>query len=252
MGKQKYKQKQNPPSAYVLLSGAWYNFHGFVDRFSGKWNTLIGPRQEENLLSFIAESMVVRCAFSPAPLAEQTLSNDAKRSFLWPGASERIALHAAHIFVTVVPGIREKKDAIAAHRLLSKTVSALLEADNAIGVWLSPGVLEKNHYVKTAKALIGDALPTDLWVHIDAWENSDGLSLATFGMNKFDKPEFEIIESKKNFIDCYYHLKQIVEYTIRQNAAVRNGTISAGETATSKISLSKGVFASGTTAKIDY
>ena len=255
----KSKQKsQQPelPSACVLLSSPWYDFSRFTDRFENKWDITIGPHWEENLLGLIADGMVVRCVFHPAPVPEQTLQRDAKRSFLWSDARARAASHVAHILVTVIPDIKpgqKKKGPVAAHRLLSKVVSSILESDNAIGVYLNPGVLEKNHYIKVAKTLIGDTLPVELWVHIDAWESAEGFSLATFGMNKFNKNEFEILESKKNFIDCYYHLKQIVDYTITRDITFKDGEMIGEEPhAYSKITLSDGVFVSGTSIKIDY
>ena len=252
-GKRKSKEKPELPSARVLLSSAWYDFGAFVDRFEGKWNYTIGPYWEENLFAFIADGMVVRCDFCPAPVAEQTLERDARRSFLWSDAKTRTASHTAYILVSVISDAVKKKDPITAHRLLSKTVSGLLESDNAIGVWLNPGLLEKSHYIKAAKALVGDTLPTELWVHIDAWESAEGFSLATFGMKRFHKNEFEILNSKKNFIDCYYHLKQIIDNTLSRNITFKDGdTIGGDDHTRSRLTLSKGVFAPGITLKIEY
>jgi len=254
MEKLKKRVKEENPAydllcASVMLNKVEYDFGAVIKRFEAKWDLDIGPFTEENFLGFIVQGMIVCCTFFKEPISDPALKENVKSDFLWQDAETLVASHAAYILVSVM----NQKDQLSAHGLFSKVISSLLESENAIGVYQAPSFFEKSYYIKSAEILLDNKLPTELWVHIHASEAADGFNFATCGMQKFQKNELEIIETKKNFIEAYYYLREIITYTILNDISFNDGeTIAPNEFMKNTITVSEGVLTGGMTIKIDY
>jgi len=240
------------PVANILLESSHYSFNFFVEQFTKKWQAHVNPYREENRLGIIVDGRVIGCVFDPKPLAESAMVQDARDNVLWPDAEACVLRHKAHLKVAMT----REGDPIAAHVALTKVMYCLLRQKNVLGAYLKPGLFEPEYYIKCAENLSVKRLPTELWVHINqiGFDRDDGYSFFTSGMNKFGKNEFEIIETKTNFIDAYYTLKELVRYAIENDVVFKDGdTIKAegGEGVKVSVSISKGVMMKGQTIKIN-
>lgn len=236
------------PIVNILLESASYTFDFFVDHFRKKWQLTFSPCREENSLGMIIENMVVGCVFVPFPIVENALIQSARDNVLWPEAEAVVTKHKAHLKVTLA----RESDPVSAHILLSKVVYSLLHQKNVVGVYYSPGLFEPAYYIKCAENLTAKKLPTELWVHINqiGFNTEEGFSFFTSGMNNFNKKEFEIVDTKTNFIDAYYFLKELIKFTIENNVNYKDGDIAGIEDNKTPLSVSKGVRVKGPTIKI--
>jgi len=203
------------PVVYILLDGAGYSFDIFIDNFRKKWQLQFEPHREEDSLGMIIDGRIVGCTIVPYPIVESALIKYARENMFWPEAEACVAKHKAHLKVAIA----REGDPVAAHTLLSKVIYSLLQQRNALCVYLKPGLIEPSYYIKCAEELVKKKLPTELWVHINSTgsETGDSFSFNTVGMNKFGKKEFEIKNTKKNFIDAYYCLKEQIKATIEND-----------------------------------
>ena len=239
------------PVASVLLESPQYAFDFFIEHFIKKWQVAVNPYREENRLGMIVDGRVFGCMLVAAPLSDSALSQDARDNVLWPDAEQNVSKHKAHLQVAMT----REGDPIAAHVALTKVMYGLLRQKNVLGAYLRPGLFEPEYYVKSAENIAVKKLPTELWVHINqlGFDKGEGYSFFTTGMDKFGKSEFEIIETKANFIDAYYSLKELIRYTIENDAVFKDGdTIKAeGDGSNVAVSISKGVKVKGQTIKIN-
>ena len=168
---------------------------------------------------------------------------------LWPEAKERVSKHTARLAVTLTGESAPVSD----HILLTKVVHSLLEQKSAIGVFLEPGLFESSYYVERAEGILDGDLPTELWVHINAPDFGEGetFTFYTTGMRKFEKEEFEIIETKKNFIDAYYFLKELIKYTIKNDMKYKDGDVIGTEENKISLSVTGGVNVNGMSVMIN-
>jgi len=238
------------PVVNILLEGAQYSFDLFAEQFQKTWQYSVSPYRDGRLFGIIVEGMIVGCALVPSQVADQALLQSARDSVLWPDAEAAVARHNAHLIVALA----REKDPVSSHILFSKVICSLLHQRNVVGVYLRPGLFEPAYYIKCADGLLEGKLPTELWVDINAlgFDKDEGYTFFTNGMHKFGKMEFEILESKNNFIDTYYLLKELVKHTIANDVTYKNGdTVGAKDGVKNALSISKGVKIKGTTIKID-
>ena len=237
------------PVADILLDDNNYAFSFFIDHFKKKWQLDCEPFRDENSLGMIIDDRVIGCAFVPQQVTESALVQSARENVLWTEAEAGIAKHKSHLKVAMT----KEGDPVAAHILFSKIIYSLLQQKNVIGVYLRPGLFEPSYYIKYAEELTRKMLPTELWVHINSidYDKEEGFSFFTTGMTKFGKKEFEITETKKNFIDAYYFLKELIKHTIENNVTFKHGdTVGTDETKI-PLSVSKGVKVKDHTIKIN-
>jgi len=233
----------------VLLDSTQYGYESLADRFIKKWQLPFDPYKDKDSIGFIIDGRVIGCSYVPYPIVENDLFNSARENVLWPEAESCVTKHRAHLKVTMT----REGDPVTAHILFTKFVSCLLQQRTVTGIYLRPGLLEPSYYIRCAEELVRKKLPTELWVHINSinFDKEEGFSFYTTGMSKFGKKEFEITETKKNFIDAYYLLKELVKHTLENNKDIKNGdTIGADENRTS-LTVSKGVKVKGTSVKIN-
>jgi len=214
------------PIGYVLLDGAQYNFDMFASQFETTWNCRVGPYRDGSFFGFIKDGMIVGCTLVPSPVSDPALKEAAKESVMWSEAEYCVSKHSAHLLVA----LDREKDPVASHSLFSKVIYSMLHQRNVTGVYFKPGLFEPAYYIKCAEALLSGKLPTELWVHINSYGfGKDGAStFFTLGMTKFGKKEFEIIETKNNFVDTYYTLKELVKSAITGEADLSSYTVSKG------------------------
>ena len=238
--------------AKVLLESDQYDFGFFVEQFAKKWQIRVSPHREENRLGIIADGRVVGCELVHTPVTESALTQSARDNVLWPEAEFRVSKHKAHLKVAIT----REGDPVGAHVVFTKVIYNLVREKNVLGVYLAPGLFEPEYYIKCAEGLTVKKLPTELWVHINqvGFEKGENYSFFTTGMEKFGKKEFEIVETKTNFIDAYYSLKELIKYTIENDVAFKDGDTlktAEGSEGDVDVSVSKGVLIKGTTIKID-
>ena len=237
------------PVVNILLESANYSFDFFIDLFRKNWQLPFSPYHEENSLGMIIENMVVGCTLIPFPIVENALIQSARDNVLWPEAELCVSKHKAHLKVALT----REPDPVSAHILLSKVVYSLLHQRNVLGAYYSPSLFEPAYYIKCAENLAAKKLPTELWVHINqtGFDAEEGFSFYTTGMNKFGKKEFEIVETKTNFIDAYYFLKELIKHTIENDVDYKDGDTAGVEDNKTPLSVSKGVKVKGMTIKLE-
>ena len=238
------------PIAEILLESSNFAFDFFIEQFVKKWQIRISPCREEDRLGLIVDGRVIGCALVPTPLSDGSMTQEAKDNVLWPEAESCVMKHKARLQVAIT----REGEPVAAHVAFTKVLYNLLRDKSALGIYLRPGLFEPEYYIKCAESLTLRKLPTELWVHINqiGFEQDSGYSFFTTGMNKFGKNEFEIVDTKTNFIDAYYSLKELVKHTIENDVSYRDGdAVSAeGMDGKARASVSKGIRVKGTTVKI--
>ena len=237
------------PVGHIMLDGPQYNFELFASQFQTTWNRRIGFYRDGNFYGFISDGMVVGCALVPTPVPDPALKEIAKESVMWSLAEHNVAKHTVHLMVT----LDREKGPVASHSLLSKVIYSMLHQRNVMGVYFKPGLFEPDYYIKCAEALLSGKLPTELWVHINSYgfDKSGSSTFFTYGMTKFGKKEFEIIDTKNNFVDTYYLLKDLIKRTIAEDIDFKNGDFTGPEGgAKIPLTVSKGKNIKGETIKI--
>jgi len=238
------------PVACILLEGANYNFGLFAEQFQKTWQYNTGPYRDGRTFGMIVDGMIIGCALIPSPVTDPALLQSARDSVLWPEAEICVSKHNAHLLVTLT----REKGPIPANVLLTKVIYCLLRQKNVTGVYLRPGLFEPAYYIKCAEPLFAEKLPTELWVHINSigFDKNEGFTFYTSGMNQFGKPEFEILETRSNFIDTYYMLKELIRVTITSDAHYKDGdTVKSPDGGKFSLSVSNGVKAKGPAIKIN-
>jgi len=232
----------------ILLDSNQYSFDAFFDRFGKKWPLSFHPYRDKDAFGMIINDKVIGCALVPFPIVESGLVYNARENVLWPDAEACVSKHKAHLQITM----SREGDPVSAHILFTKVIYSLLQQRTVVGVYLRPGLFDPSYYIKCAEEIAKGKLPTELWVHINSlnFEKEEGFSFYTIGMSKFGKKEFEIPETKKNFIDAYYALKELIKHAIENNIDFKNGDAIGTEDKKTTLSVSKGVKIKGTTIKI--
>ena len=247
----KSKQKTfNMPIAHILLDGANYNFDLFFEHFQKRWGFPgIVPHRDKDSVGFIIDGVIVGCKFTPSPISAPALVQHARDCVIWPGAEKYVSLHNAHLTVALA----REKNSIDSHILFSKVIDGLLNQKNALGVYIAPGLFESAYYIKHAEVLLSEKLPTDLWVHINCLglEKDNGFSFYTSGMNKFEKKEFEMIETvQRDFIDAYYFIKKLINYAIENDIDFKSGDTVGSDDFKTVLTVSKGIHLKDASVKI--
>jgi hypothetical protein len=242
------KESAEIPFVNILLEDAQFGFDLFVTQFEQTWLQRVGPVRDDGFFGIIVDGMTLGCVLIPTPIADTALIKSAVDNLLWSEAELQIPRHSARLEVAIA----RVKDPVAAHVLLSKVVYNMLHQRNVIGAYIPPALFEPAYYIKCAEVLLANKLPTELWVHIHSIgrEKEEGFTFYTSGMVRFGKKEFEIVKTKNNYLDSYYMLKELLQHTIENNVAFKNGDTVGPEGGKSYLSISDGVNIKGESIKI--
>lgn len=237
----------------ILLNTTHIDWDAFKRQFTEDWDIDISAESpNEDCLVFTVDWLCVSCMFIPVPVPNNEAVLYAKNNCTWQEAVEVASSHQAHVIVSILDPLHTA-DVIECLLLHTKVVSSLLKLDNAIGVYQSPTVLSPELYIHEAQRIYQGALPILTWVYIGLYQDEDGVSGFTSGLDKFGKDEIEIIGSQQEVYQIYDMLASIAAYVIQNNVKLKDGeTIGMGPEQKLKITRSKGVAMNGESLKIAF
>jgi hypothetical protein len=150
-------------------------------------------------LRFDYAGMAATVGLSDLPVPWPEVGAACKASRMWPGASDALRGHVAHVLVSLGSG---GKDLVDKQMRLTELVAAAVDdlADHAAGVyWRTAGLThEPDSFIAMAKEMTREALPLELWVDFRLSANPDRtFNLATTGLTRLGQPELEVRSAKR-------------------------------------------------------
>ncbi len=172
-------------------------------------------------MTFAIDGMRGALAVVPMPIPGGELDGPAATSWLWPDAQEEIGRVTAHV-VTWVSGAGPQVDA---HRHLTRLVSAVLRATDALGVyWGAAGqVIRADVFDGVAHESEHGSLPVMLWVDFRAFVENGRSALFTVGLGAFGLMELEIAPSEREVGELRELAVGVASYLIEHGPVVGDG-----------------------------
>jgi hypothetical protein len=125
------------------------------------------------------------------PIPWDTLSGACDAAWYWPDAKGTLRPHSAHLTIRAES---TEQNAIALMLSLTRVVAAVLEAGDALGVYL-PGaqqVHKRDDFVSEARSASPELLPLYLWLRFSLSQEDDGsTTLCTTGLADLEQMEVE-------------------------------------------------------------
>lgn len=233
---------------FVLLEGFDYNFNKLKLNLKNEWGIEIKDSAEEDTIAFNVDDMLIACSFVPEPIPDHEVESHYKDNWMWEDAEKKVSKHRSHVIISILNG----KDNIERHKIFTKIASSILVEDEAIAVYMSPMIIEKETYRCLAKELKLGKLLVLLWVYIGIARDKNGISAYTLGLNHFKKKEVEILNSLRECEEIFEFLLRIVGEIIKNDINVEKGSFyKIGKNGFS-FKVSSGIFVSGKSLKITY
>jgi hypothetical protein len=173
-------------------------------------------------MTFTINGMRGAVAVVPMPIPEGELDGPVATSWLWPDAQEEIERVTAQV-VTWVSGAGPQVDA---HRHLTRLVSAVVRATDALGVyWGAAGqVVRADVFDGVAhKCDEDDSLPVVLWVDFRVFVEDGRSALFTVGLTAFGLMELEIAPSGREVGELREFALNVATYLIEQGPVLGDG-----------------------------
>ncbi|NDV96277.1 DUF4261 domain-containing protein [Dysgonomonas sp. 521] len=252
-------QESTPANSVILAmplfrNGESYNIEKVIEHLKTFWKLNIGDTENTNneTAVFDIDEQMVAIAAMPAPVPWEEIEEVASYNYLWPNAAEELEDHTSHAIVTVLSG---EQSPVERYSLLSKMLCSILMTSNCVGIYQGNQTLlvSKDYYLNCIDDLKTGEIPVPIWLYIGIRPNEDKtVSLYTYGLSNFGKPEIEIINSKMETTDLYDFMLNITSYIIGSNVTLKDGeTIGYGADHKVPIKLSKGVYLDGQTLKME-
>lgn len=252
-------QELTPANSVILAMPLFKNSEGYdiekvIEHLRTFWNLNIGDTENTNneTAVFDIDGQMVAIATMPAPVPTEELEEVASYNYLWPNAAEELKDHTAHAIVTVLSG---EQSPVERYSLLSKILCSILMTSNCVGIYQGSQTLlvSRDYYLNCIEDLQTGEVPVPIWIYIGIRPNENKtVSLYTYGLTDFGKPEIEIINSKMETTDLYDFMLNITSYIIGSNVTLRDGeTIGYNADHKVPINLSKGVHLDGQTLKME-
>ena len=186
------KKKKRLPDiivGFVLLESLSYDFNKLKINLKKEWKIEIKDTAEEDTIAFNVENMLIACSFVPEPIPNHEIESHYKDNWMWQDAEKKVSKHKSHVIISILNGTNN----IERYKIFTKIASSILAEEEAIAVYMSPMIIEKETYRCLAKELKIGKLPILLWIYIGITNSQNGISVYTLGLNHFKKKEVEII-----------------------------------------------------------
>lgn len=186
-------------------------------------------QQGPGAMTLRLDGMTAALGVMPAPIPGGELDGPAATSWLWPNATEQIPRIGAHVVVWVSGPGRP----IDAHQHLTRLVTAVIQATDALGVYCGAAgqVIRADVFDGLAHDYHPDRLPVMLWIDFRAFLEQGRSSLFTAGMTEFGLMELEIPRSDKAPGELREFAMNLAAYLIRQGPVIGDGhTVGSSET----------------------
>ena len=245
------KKKKRLPDiivGFVLLENFSYDFNKLKINLKNEWGIEIKDTADEDTIAFNVDDMLIACSFVPEVIPEHEVESHYKDNWMWEDAEKKVSKHKSHIIISILNG----KDNIERYKTFTKIASSILAVDEAIAVYMSPMIIEKETYRCLAKELKLGKLPILLWVYIGIIKKQNTVSVYTLGLNHFKKKEIEILNSLSGCEEVFEFILGIANEIIKNDINVeRGGFFKIGEKVLS-YKVSSGIFVNGRSLKITY
>jgi hypothetical protein len=172
-------------------------------------------------MTFTIDGMTAALAIMPTPIPGGELDGPAAASWLWPKATEDIERVAAHVIVSVSgPGKPAE-----AHLRLTRLVSAVIKATDALGVYMGSAgqVIKADVFAELAHVYEAEQLPVLLWISLQVFVDDDKSSLFTVGMGEFGLMDLEIAKSSKRVGQIRELAMNLATYLIVEGPVIGDG-----------------------------
>lgn len=241
---------------FVLLSAPEFDVENFRFVLKEDWGLECPeepehPESKQDAIVFEIDDMMVTVGLMDMPVPDGEAEYWANSNFMTREKSVAAAKnHKAHLLVAVLGGESKSRKA---GELFVKIACACLKAPNALGIYDCGTVWLPEHFNQMAMVMKEGELPLGNLVFVGLYQDEQGVSSWTSGLNSFGKDELEVVESSRPASEVYDFMLDISAYILEEGAILRDGE-TIGFSPEQKLSLtrSEGVYVKGKTIKIGF
>ncbi len=242
---------------FVLLSENNWDKDRFFRDLKEEWDISVDevPKAKDQITVFSIDGVMATVGLIPQPIPDDEAVECAKTNYMWNEAVDTAKAHKAHLIVAVLGGnYKNDKSAYDLGKLHVKLVSACCRQAFATGVYANGTVYEPKIYRSFADMMKEGNLPLFNWVWIGMYEDKNGVSCYTIGMEVFGKNEMEVLNAKTKRSEVYNFMVNMIAYVLENDVTLKNGeTIGFSPTDKHAITFGKGVAMTDiNTLKIKY
>lgn len=231
-------------NGFVLLTNDTFDNQQLISNLQNEWHiTTENAHSKDDSFIFSVGDFMCALAVMPKPIPNGEAELRARANYYCPDAADIAKAHRAHLMVTVMN--QAEGTETECMTLYSKIIATCLGQDNATGVYTSGTVFSAEFYRSVCEQYLReDGIPLMVWVFVGMGQNENGNQLYTVGMNKFDKEEMEILNSKLDMKTLHTSLLSMCSHIITSGLTLKDGE-TVGFSAEQKwvITRSKSVYA---------
>jgi hypothetical protein len=178
----------------------------------------------DQTIVFSTPEGTVMLAFLNYPAPKNEVFTAASISWLWKNAETEATTHQAQLAISVLGS--PQRAPIKLYQLFTRVVAGVLSASDASGVFMNEELLllSKGYYLEAAQNMSDDNLPLYCWMYFGLMEEEGGKSGAfTYGMQGFDMPEMEIVQSVHSLQETHAVLYDAAVYVLKYNVRPQEG-----------------------------
>ncbi len=178
----------------------------------------------DQTIVFATQEGTVMLAFLNYPAPQNEVFTAASISWLWKNAEAEATGHQAQMAISVLGS--PQRAPIKLYQLFTRVVAGVLSTSDASGVFMNEELLllSKGYYLEAARNMSDDNLPLYCWMYFGLMEEADGKSGAfTYGMQGFDMPEMEIVQSAHPLQETHAVLYDAAAYVLKYNVRPQEG-----------------------------
>jgi hypothetical protein len=123
--------------------------------------------------AFVVGGVPLSLIVVPAPLPRTEWEVGAAANLAWPKAAETVSAHRAHIIVSPIAALSDRRDALVKHTVLTAVSAVVADVVKALGVCWVPAftVIKNSALQRLAEAMLENGklaeLPLDLWMRLE-------------------------------------------------------------------------------------
>jgi hypothetical protein len=237
----------------MLADEVAYDVDRFFEDLQDKYEIEVqDPVRDQAALIIGVNGITMALAHVKAPIPSADIESTTQYAYNWPSAVKDLQNHKSHIIVNIFSSDHGQVERF---KTFSMVVSSLLRTTPSLGVYMGTQslLITKIGYLEEASLMDHGLMPLNLWVYFGIRVSVEGTSGYTYGLNIFDKPEMEILNSAKKPMEVRNFLFYLSHFILTQNIVLKDGEtcgINADETVA--ITASKGVMVEGETLKLEY
>jgi len=218
-----------------------------------KWKLTITKNEaDKNSLMLTINNYKIAIAHITMPVPFEEIKSVAEYNYFWVNGANEAIKHQSHIILSILDA---GKDPIKENILFNKVAAALLNNNNALGIYMGSRtlLLKKDFYLENTTSMTNQDLPIYNWIYFGMQQENGNHSIYTYGLTDFNKSEMEIINSNHSFDELHELMFNMVHYVLASDITLHDGeTIGMSDTQKLEITLSKGKYVEGETLKISY